>query len=261
MRRTVLFIALAVLAMLGVLAYAEARGAESAGGAPTRSGMTVLGGVSYENVTLFPVVAEARTETAGFLTLDEGLTSGEVLVRETGDQMLRRTRDGRPLPVAGDEVNRLVLVNRSHRPLLLLAGELVSGGKQDRIIAKDRIVPAGADPLPLDVFCVEHGRWTGGGQFNASKVIVHPSVREQAVVVQKQQSVWDSVREGTTAAPAVSDSGRAPEISRRVVASVIASAAPSESYAKVYRESRLGQSADAFASEARASLPPCHRFP
>jgi len=33
-----------------------------------------------------------------------------------------------------------VLVNHSKRPLLLLAGELVSGGKQDRVIAKDRIV-------------------------------------------------------------------------------------------------------------------------
>jgi hypothetical protein len=59
-------------------------------------------------------------------------------------------------------VNQLVLVNRSKRPLLLLAGELVSGGKQDRIIAKDRIVAPGAEPLPLDVFCVEHGRWSSG---------------------------------------------------------------------------------------------------
>ena len=59
-------------------------------------------------------------------------------------------------------MNQLVLVNRGKRPVLLLAGELVSGGKQDRIIAKDRIVAPGADPLPLDVFCVEHGRWSSG---------------------------------------------------------------------------------------------------
>ena len=57
----------------------------------------------------------------------------------------------------------------------------VSGGKQDRIIGKDRIVPVGAEPLALDVFCVEHGRWTGASaQFSNSKTIVHPSVREQA---------------------------------------------------------------------------------
>ena len=50
---------------------------------------------------------------------------------------LARSRDGRrsATPDFGPSVNQLVLVNRSKRPLLLLAGELVSGGKQDRIIA------------------------------------------------------------------------------------------------------------------------------
>ena len=43
-------------------------------------------------------------------------------------------------------MNRLVLVNNSKRPLLLLAGEIVTGGKQDRVIGKDRIVPAEAIP-------------------------------------------------------------------------------------------------------------------
>src|SRR6266478_4840294 len=114
-----------------------------------------------------------------------------------------RARDGRPIAVpqysAGASVNQLVLINHSKRPLLLLAGELVSGGKQDRIIAKDRIVAPGADPLPLDVFCVEHGRWSSGSNFSAAKTIVHPSVREQAAVNQKQADVWNAVRSGTTA--------------------------------------------------------------
>ena len=55
----------------------------------------------------------------------------------------------RQLSDRGDQVNTLVLVNHSKRPLLLLAGEIVTGGKQDRIIAKDRIVPADADPIDL----------------------------------------------------------------------------------------------------------------
>ena len=98
-------------------------------------------------------------------------------------------------PAAGAQVNELVLVNRGKRPLLLLAGEVVSGGKQDRIIGKDRIVPVGAEPLPLDVFCVEHGRWTGGSdRFAAAKTIVKPSVREEAAFNQDQQKVWAAVR-------------------------------------------------------------------
>src|SRR5439155_26998487 len=104
-----------------------------------------------------------------------------------------RVRDGRPVylpqPTTGASVNQLVLINRSKRPLLLLAGELVSGGKQDRVMGKDRIVPAGAPLLPLEVFCVEHGRWSGSSQFSAAKTIVHPSVRVRAAVDQKQTEV------------------------------------------------------------------------
>ncbi|PYU04848.1 MAG: hypothetical protein DMG33_12850, partial [Acidobacteria bacterium] len=142
--------------------------------------------VTYENLTIFPVASGRWADTSGFLTLDEGLSSGSVLVREQGSETIIRDRGIRPVPVpeyqTGASVNRLVLVNRSKRPLLLLAGELVSGGKQDRIISKDRIVPPDAEPLPLDVFCVEHGRWSAGSVFAAARIIVHPSVREKAAV-------------------------------------------------------------------------------
>src|SRR5215470_16749942 len=99
--------------------------------------------VTYESLTVFPVVSAASFDTSGFLTLDEGLASGEVLVRERGSEGMVRNRGRvveRTYPT-GASVNELVLINRSKRPLLLLAGELVSGGKQDRIIGKDRLVP------------------------------------------------------------------------------------------------------------------------
>lgn len=53
------------------------------------------------------------------------------------------------------EFLKLVLVNNSKRPLLLLASEIVTGAKQDRIIGKDRLVPLESDPVDLRVFCVE----------------------------------------------------------------------------------------------------------
>jgi hypothetical protein len=158
----------------------------------------------------------------------------------------------------GASVNQLVLINRSKRPLLLLAGELVSGGKQDRIIGKDRIVPVGSEPLPLDVFCVEHGRWTGASsQFGASKTIVHPSVREQAAVAQNQNEVWDAVRSGTLskARPAGGATGQ-PSASPAPLSSVaigdaIATAAPTQAYAKIYEGGRVGASVDSFVEELK----------
>jgi len=222
----------------------------------------LLGGVSYENLTVFPVVSRAEASTSGFATLDEALASGDVVVAESGSDIIRRTRDGRPIRYdSGPQVNRLVLVNRGKRPLVLLAGEVVSGGKQDRVIAKDRIVPPGADPLPLDVFCVEHGRWTGASaQFDSSKFMVHPSVREKAAVAQKQDEVWAAVRGGTTAdtsATRVGGGGGAakaapaapPVITAEALSSIVTVEAQSESYDKIYNKSRVGKSVDSFAAE------------
>src|SRR4029077_10327029 len=147
-------------------------------------------------------------------------------------------------PQSSASVNQLVLINRSKRPLLLLAGELGSSDKQDRIIVKDRIVPVGADPLPLDVFCVEHGRWTGNSsQFVASKTIVHPSVREQAAVEQKQTEVWAAVSGGTMAGASGSTSALnapAARLSANELADAISSEAPTQSYRKIYESRRVG---------------------
>jgi hypothetical protein len=209
--------------------------------------------VTYENISVFPVVSSNSQDTSPFLTLEEGLSTGEVLVREQGSEGLVRGRDGRPVYVpqsTGASVNQLVLINRSRRPLLLLAGELVSGGKQDRVIGKDRIIPAGAPPLPLSVFCVEHGRWTGVSQFAAAKTIVHPSVRERAAVDQKQAEVWDAVRSGTTAKAA--PAAPAPRMSMQDIQGAIDTNGRTEAYEMIYQSRAVGVSIDDFVEEVRA---------
>jgi hypothetical protein len=242
---------------LGSLAFVSSvPGSSSNVPPPSEGGWRLLDPVTYENISLFPVVASSQQDTSAFLTLDEGLSSGEVIVREQGAAGLARTRDSerRPMPdyTRGPAVNQLLLVNRSKRPLVLLAGELVSGGKQDRIIAKDRIVAPGAEPLPLDVFCVEHGRWSSGSQFAVSRTIVHPSVREQAALKQNQNDVWDAVRAGSTARLPPASTARpaaAPRVSPGEIADTIASAAPTQSYAKIYEGTRVGSSVEEFAAQ------------
>ena len=140
--------------------------------------------ISHGSLTIFPVLAARTHDTSGFLTLDEGLRSGAVVVTEAG-RIAGLVRRPRPIPVRGGDVNRLMLVNNSDHPLLLLAGEIVTGGKQDRVIAKDRIVPPHSDPIDLGVFCVEPGRWTGASSnFSAKRApMAQPSVRGRAMAV------------------------------------------------------------------------------
>lgn len=176
-----------------------------AGDVSSQQAYQVLTPIRHGNLTIFPVISVRTHDTSAFLTLDEGLRSGEVVVTEAGSLApLVRPRRSHPNWQEryhdGAEVNRLVLVNNSKRPLLLLAGEIVTGGKQDRIIGKDRLVPAESDPVDLSVFCVEPGRWVESSDKFAAPIsggaiggFVQPSVRAKAMADKNQQQVWDQV--------------------------------------------------------------------
>jgi hypothetical protein len=208
-------VAVCVLLILAGSVAFDQRGARAAESTP-HPDYKVLDPIRHGNLTIFPVVAAKTYPTSEFLTLDEGLRSGEVVVTEAGSVQGLIRRHNRPIPhYDGAEVNKLVLVNNSARPLLLLAGEIVTGGKQDRVIGKDRIVPPESDPVDLNVFCVEPGRWVASGdRFGASEkmygaypaqgagnssatppmaMMAQPSVRSKAMGDKNQQEVWDAV--------------------------------------------------------------------
>jgi len=208
-----LFVAVAVVAAVAGIVCLDLRPVH-AGQQTSASGYKVLEPIRHGSLTVFPVVAPKSYSTGEFLTLDEGLRSGDVVVTEYGNVrgLLRRQHTMPTMQHDSAEVNRLVLVNNSKRPLLLLAGEIVAGGKQDRVIGKDRIVPAESDPVDLSVFCVEPGRWVatsdrfgasgttygggiGGGSGAApGTLMAQPSVRAKAMGDKDQNQVWAEVR-------------------------------------------------------------------
>jgi hypothetical protein len=207
------FLSLAVAVVVVGLVAVNQR--EARAGEITPPGYKVLEPIRHGNLTVFPVVAAKSYSTGEFMTLDEGLRSGDVVVTEAGNvQGLIRRHSTPAVRSDGAQVNRLVLVNNSKRPLLLLAGEIVTGGKQDRVIGKDRIVPAESDPVDLSVFCVEPGRWIATSEhFGASEamyggalggpvkhvqppmaMMAQPSVRAKAMADKDQNEVWAEVR-------------------------------------------------------------------
>ena len=238
-----IFLVLAVVIIAAGIVLVDQREVQ-AGEVTPAPGYKVLEPIRHGNLTVFPVVAAKSYPTGEFMTLDEGLRSGDVVVTEAGNvQGLIRRHSAPVVRHDGAEVNRLVLVNNSKRPLLLLAGEVVSGGKQDRVIGKDRIVPAESDPVDLSVFCVEPGRWVatsehfgaseamygsaiGGAKPNAPApmaMMAQPSVRAKAMGDKDQNEVWSEVKkqreavtvEMSAAAPAVAaDMGKTSSYAR-----------------------------------------------
>ena len=105
--------------------------------------------VWFENLTIFPLslsISGSKNQGAAssFVTLDEALKKGWLKIRELDD---------------GD-VPRLVVDNRGDRPVFIMGGEVVTGGKQDRLIGSDVLIRARARGVEIAVFCVEAGRWT-----------------------------------------------------------------------------------------------------
>jgi hypothetical protein len=131
------------------------------------------------NLAVFPLklrAAAAPSPAADVVTLDEAVASKALSVREVD---------------ASGSVNALEVENRGDRPVLLLAGELLLGGKQDRIIGRSLVLaPRSRERVP--VFCVEQGRWRGAEGFDSGRSMGHTELRKKALAGD-QGKVWAEV--------------------------------------------------------------------
>lgn len=197
---------------------AESGAAIGSASGPLEPGWRVGHPIVHENLAIFPVTSDAPVATDDFITLDEGLRAGTVTVTElgaTGGSRLAvhqrpNARANRIPQHRGDgaQVNQLALTNKSGKKLVLIAGEMVVGGKQDRIVGNDCIIPPSDEPVPLAVFCVEQGRWSGqaafarnhnGGSAGAGHMMASPKVRAKAQAKKDQSEVWRGVAEQVSA--------------------------------------------------------------
>lgn len=127
-------------------------------------------GTTRGAMTIFPVWGEFTTSLTG---------AGEVVVGEC---------DG------GARVGALQVVNHSDQPALLLEGQVLEGGWQNRMLARSVVVDRHSR-ADVDVVCVEEQRWEGGSTHRAGgrrgSVRVRAGLRDRAG---RQSAVWDRVR-------------------------------------------------------------------
>ena len=136
------------------------------------------------NLTIFPVHAPTTTAPAGYLTLDEALKRGALVVSEVGE----------------GTVSIVIVTNTSDRPIYIMAGQIIIGGKQDRTIKDDVIILPGARNTRIKVYCVEQGRWRGDTKaFRAAPGVANLQVRGASQVDRSQSAVWDNVAKSNAA--------------------------------------------------------------
>lgn len=142
--------------------------------------------ISTDNLLkIYPIKAndvfkEAHKEVSKFSDLELAIKENKIIISEVS--------------VSGT-VNTLFAENRSSDTIMLLAGEIVKGGKQDRIIGSDVILLPG-EKKNISAFCVERGRWNAGesgSKFSGYSNAVSQTVRKAAVVNKNQSEVWSNV--------------------------------------------------------------------
>lgn len=102
---------------------------------------------------------------------------------------------------SGAQVSKLEVTNNGARPALLLEGELLEGGQQHRISARDVILGAG-ETQTIESFCVEAGRWEAGKsshrrQGRRAPLNVHAELASRAGgahSADQQGRIWERVR-------------------------------------------------------------------
>lgn len=139
---------------------------------------------TYKNLTIFLIHGKDSTSKKNIITLQEAMKLKIFKVYETS------------------EVNELVVENISPRyDVFIQSGDIVKGGKQDRVLAISIIVPAKSGRVSIEAFCVESGRWEKRKgedvqQFSSSEErIVSKDLKVAANGQRSQQEVWKNVAE------------------------------------------------------------------
>jgi len=127
---------------------------------------------------VYPVLTREAEEPPGkWMTLDEAVRA----------QVLQVSEKENP------SVPEVLVRNISrHIYVLIVVGELISGGLQNRTVAKDTIVGPG-QTVRLPVFCVEAQRWSGILDFDAREMIAHSTLRSHLHSGTSQFKVWEEV--------------------------------------------------------------------
>jgi len=146
-------------------------------------GITINDAKTEQNLSLFMLTGKEKVVGKSYKILSDAMDSKQVTVRETG------------------AVNELAIDNNSSEYVFIHSGDIVKGGKQDRTISYDVIIPPKTKNVSLESFCVEQGRWQQRSSENVSafssntKMLSSRDLKLAAKHEKNQRKVWSKVSE------------------------------------------------------------------
>jgi hypothetical protein len=137
----------------------------------------------YRGLTVFPVELRRELDRNDYLTLDDAFRRGWVEVFETGT------------------VAELAVQNNARDYVFAMAGEVLAGGKQNRLLREDVLLPPQSGRIRVPVYCGEQGRWVGDAVgFAHTGKMVPQGLRAAAQERKPQEEIWGGIRDKAEAA-------------------------------------------------------------
>lgn len=171
------------LALGALTALIGARAEQPAAPAGEAVPFSISGPYTEGNLSIFLFHGKDTLPSKPILTLQEALEQKKIVVHETSS------------------VNELSIENVSpDTAVFVQAGDIVKGGRQDRVLGYDLIVSA-KSKVPIPSFCVEQGRWSNRGRedatkFDSSNAQVQGKDLKLAInQMRRQDVVWAKCRE------------------------------------------------------------------
>ena len=151
------------------------------------SALGVIESVRHQALDVLWLGGRVPTPTLTIVALEDARASGQLMITER----------------AQATVPDLIVDNRGKSYVVMLAGEILIGGKQDRVLGQDVLIPPLSGPRHVGVLCVEQGRWSGQtSNFSSQEMLAAPSLRQKLMDKADQSTVWREVdRAARAAAP------------------------------------------------------------
>jgi hypothetical protein len=92
----------------------------------------------------------------------------------------------------GADVNWLQLTNGSKQDVIIQSGEILGGGKQDRMVAETKIVPPGTTDY-VNVYCVEKRRWSRKPKQFKTAGVANSDLQKTMNTKGRQSEVWKEI--------------------------------------------------------------------
>lgn len=153
---------------------------------------------TYKNLQLIPVKFKGPgspgVENVGLtqiISLQEAMTKGKIKINEIKYQN-------------GADINVLEVKNTSKSAVMVTGGEMLGGGKQDRMIGETKILAPGKKDF-INVYCIEKDRWDRKPKKFKHEGSVNSDLRKVMDTKKRQPEIWREINRQFKVAKKIDD--------------------------------------------------------